>query len=104
MAQGRESKEHSGQIQPLLKKIKDVIKRWNKGSNGNIFKRIEDAKRKLADLGADNDEVVVTKMQLEELNLTKDNMFKQKARVLWLMKGDRNAKFFHQAIQRRRSS
>lgn len=47
-----------------------MIRRWNKGSTGNIFKMIEDVEIKLAELEeicADKNELVMTKMLLEEL-------------------------------------
>lgn len=57
-----------------------MIKRWNKGSNGNIFRRIDELESTLAELEencANINDLVVTKLLLEELNLKKDSMLKQ---------------------------
>lgn len=77
----------SANIQTLLRRCKEVIEKWNKGSNGNIFRRIKEVVTKLVELEEnckDMNELVVTKMILEELNLKKDQMLKKQARVLWL--------------------
>lgn len=78
----------SSNVQKLLRSYKEVIRRWNKKSNGNIFKKIEEAERKLAELEDspnNNEELAIAKMQLEELNLTKDNILKQLPRMLRLI-------------------
>lgn len=84
----------------------DLLKEWNLGSNGNINLKIDKAEAKLAeleDIGNQTSEIEVLKFDLEELCMVRDSMLRQQARILWLQEGDRNTKFFHYAIQKRRS-
>ena len=43
------------------------------------------------------------KLELEEQYLIRDCIIRQQAIISWLQEGDKNTKFFHQALQRRRS-
>lgn len=43
------------------------------------------------------------KLELEEQYLIRECIIRQQARITWLEEGDNNTKFFHQALQRRRS-
>lgn len=55
----------STNVQKLLRSYKEVIRRWNKKSNGNIFKKIEEAERKIAELEDSpnhNEELTIAKM------------------------------------------
>lgn len=93
-------------IQQKLRSCKEVIRKWNKGVNGIIFRKIEEVESKLAILeenAGEENELIVTRMELEELNLKKDHMLLQQSRIQWLKEGDRNSQFFHQVIQKRRA-
>lgn len=98
--------EVSADAQSVIRKARDIIRSWNKEDNGNIFKKIELAESKiveLEDLTNPGFELILAKEELEELLLIKDSMIKQQSRIGWLQKGDRNSKFFHQTVQRRRA-
>ncbi|KAK1403140.1 hypothetical protein POM88_002745 [Heracleum sosnowskyi] len=93
-------------LHQILRNVKHVIKTWNLSVNGNIFHKISELEEKVAKLEEDNgprNDLAILKMSLEELCLTRDSMLKQKAIVDWLKEGDRNTKFFHQVIQKRRA-
>lgn len=95
-----------GNVQAILKNIKEITREWNLGINENIHVRIENLESKIAELEDKelyDQDLDISKMELEELHLKKDSMLKQKARISWLKEEDRNTKFFHQAIQKRRS-
>lgn len=86
--------------------IKQIVKCWNNSVNGNIYFRISALEERLSeadDLNHPHEEVAILKMELEELLLEKISMLRQKARISWLKEGDRNSKFFHQSILRRRA-
>lgn len=88
----------------FLKSVKNTIKSWNSEVNGNINKKIEVVDSRIAeleDLNTHNLELNIAKEELKELLLIKDSMLKQQARIGWLQKGDRNTRFFHQAVQRK---
>lgn len=93
-------------LQHLLKNIKEGAKIWNKESNDNIFIAIDKVEQNLEVLEdrCNNPEIVLAARDfLENLQLTKDKMLFQMAKVHWLKDGDRNSKFFHQAIQKRKA-
>lgn len=77
--------------QSMIKKIKQVIKECNSGTNGNVHKNIEDLELKLADL-EDNSvrgiELEKCKMELEEQLLIRDCIIRQQARIMCLKEGD----------------
>lgn len=90
-----------GNTQTKIKRIKQVIKEWNSGTNGNVHKNIEILE--LEDNSVRGAELENCKMELEEQYLLKDSILKKQAIILRLKEGDRNTKLFHQALQRRKS-
>lgn len=93
-------------MQNMLKKVKMQIIKWNKEINGSIFQKIERNEERLSLAEEENkvrDFLNNIKEKMEDLYLVRDKMLGQKAGIQWLKEGDRNAKFFHQVIQRRRA-
>lgn len=64
---------------------------------------VESRIAELEDLNSHGPELNIAREDLDELLLIKDSMIKQQARIGWLQKDDRNSRFFHLAVQRRRA-
>ena len=74
-------------IHNILKDLRLVTKTWNIDLNKNIHRRIETSKKNLAkgeETCLRSKEIDIAKMELEELQLIKDNMLRLQVRVRWL--------------------
>ena len=66
-----------------------VIISWNQEFNGNIFQKLKEAEEELAkEEESRNEERVITviKQKIEDLQLVRDSMIRQKSRIKWLKK------------------
>lgn len=90
-------------IQSFLKEVKRIIKGWAVNLKDKTERRIEELERTMdkdSEICVNNVSVIVNRKELEHLYDFRDDMLRQKARLDWQIQGDRNSKFFHQAIQR----
>lgn len=58
-----------GNAQALIRKIRNIIEEWNSGTNGNVYKKIEELELKLAELedtSVQGMELDICKLELEE--------------------------------------
>ena len=97
---------NSENILHKFKQIKEYAREWNKTKNGNIEQRITEAERvqDMKDAGELN---AITETEesdsLASLYAIKTSMLCQKARLHWMLKGERNTRFFHRIIAKRRA-
>lgn len=90
-----------------MKCIKSIIKYHTRGRKEQIDKDMETFEHRMCELENSSwgdKEYVEVKEKLNDLYHSRESMLRQKSRQLLIQKGDDNTKFFHRAIQKRRSS
>ena len=95
-----------------LKRLKGVLRDWNRNVIGNIFHNMSKAEGELRALearfdasGDNSDLILLNAHQAHYLCALADEeaYWKQSARTRWLQDGDRNTKFFHASTVERRA-
>ncbi|VFQ63978.1 unnamed protein product [Cuscuta campestris] len=94
-----------------LKKLKNILKSWNKETFGNIFSKLTQAKDKsieaekefLTNPSPSNRQALsLAQVELQNASLNEISFWKQKSHLNWLELGDRNSKFYQSYVKGRR--
>ncbi|KAJ8749245.1 hypothetical protein K2173_018724 [Erythroxylum novogranatense] len=95
-----------------LRRLKEVLKHWNKDVFGNVFDRVRQAEATVKSLEQIFDstqaDVDLVNLKSSQANLfqalaAEEDFWRQKARAKWLQEGDRNTQFFHSSVLAKRS-
>ena len=99
-------------MKKIFKSVKDLSK-WNRDHFGNVRKELG-KKKERASLKKAEEEAMRTginfriqalKQEINDLIDTENRLWFQWAKVLWVINGDKNSKFFHsRAVQRKRKN
>lgn len=98
------------QVCSRIKKCRVALLKWSKGLQTNSSKQIMNLKNEMeamSSLRGDRDWQKWTQLKgrLNEGYKSEESFWRQKSRIQWLKKGDRNLKFFHAyTIQRRKTN
>lgn len=99
---------HSTNIHVKFRKIREQTRKWCTTDFGSIDKRIKEAEtqqsRKDQCSEQNTKSVPDSVIDLDSLYSIKSSLLCQKSRLNWQLKGERNTRFFHRAIAKRRFS
>ncbi|GAA0156478.1 hypothetical protein LIER_13970 [Lithospermum erythrorhizon] len=94
-----------------LKRLKGVLRDWNKATFGNVFTMVEQAEEEVQECEAAYEQSPVPELR-EALHKAKANHLKclaieedflsQQSGIKWLAEGDKNTGFYHNYIRKRR--
>ncbi|KAK1385275.1 hypothetical protein POM88_023010 [Heracleum sosnowskyi] len=90
-------------LRQAIKEIRTVGKWWNKNVLGNLDETITIKEEEMQKI--DNGTIpmnTTTRMELQNLYHHRDHMIWKKSRALWHAGGDKNMKYFHQVVNRKR--
>nr|XP_027096078.1 uncharacterized protein LOC113715975 [Coffea arabica] len=96
-----------------LRKVKAALRIWSRNVFGDIFESVKVAEQRAfkAELSYDDDaseanlvELHEAQAQLRRSHGVEHMFWQQKARLKWLKDGDRNSKYFHSVVAKRRNN
>ncbi|KAL0386427.1 UNVERIFIED_CONTAM: hypothetical protein Slati_4603900 [Sesamum latifolium] len=96
---------------PFSKRTKELLKKWNRETFGNVFTTVQQAKQEATDAEKkfDRDPSEANLIALNKSNavmvhaLTLEAKYwKQKSNCKWLEAGERNTKYFHSLVKKKR--
>jgi hypothetical protein len=103
--------EEEGEVQKKLSSVINKIHHWGKTTHGNIPIEIKTTQQQIQTLKADNpnrdtlNQIQQLETKLNGLLQKEEQWWSQRAKVNWLLHGDKNSKFFHfKATQRQRKN
>ncbi|KAL6576888.1 hypothetical protein OROMI_011164 [Orobanche minor] len=94
-----------------LVRLKYTPKEWNTHHFGNIFNKIDQAQYavEVAEKDFDYDPSTSNRSYLNKMNANltltlsmEEDFWKQKANMKWMLEGERNSKFFHNLVKKKR--
>lgn len=90
-----------------MKTLREAIKKWNSGTDGNSIMRVKELEVKLDEgdvNNLDHKQRKVLQDQLSHAYITREAVLRQKSRLQWDKFGDSNTKFFHTVIKNMQQS
>ncbi|KAF7810641.1 reverse transcriptase [Senna tora] len=99
----------SSQIQDIIKNVSKDLSLWHKENCGDLINQIKEAHTQVEKFQKNihdhirNNEELVTRKRLEFLLNCEEIKWAQRAKKLWLLKGDRNTKYFHSVVNHQRN-
>ncbi|KAF7802375.1 ribonuclease H [Senna tora] len=99
----------SSQVQDRIKNVSKDLSIWHKTNFGDLSNQIKDAHMQVENFQQNiqhhsrNNEELVARKRLEFLLNCEEIKWAQRAKHLWLLKGDRNTKFFHTMVNHQRN-
>ncbi|XP_042962740.1 uncharacterized protein LOC122297018 [Carya illinoinensis] len=96
-----------------LKRMKQMLKTWNKDKFGRVEIMIRELEQRVEDLDfklqegyedAIEQDLLISKIELDIWKRREESMLAQKAKVNWLKLGDNNTRYFHSVLKRRQQN